>query len=553
MWGFESQNIRDYSFLTILLGILFFVGLGNRPLSSPSEARYAEIPREMVVTKDYVTPHLNGLKYFEKPPFVYWLEALPIKLGFVSEFALRLPIALFGILGGLLCYAFGRRIYSRKTGLLSTMVLSTSLLYFALTRLILLDLVFSVFIAGSLFAFIIGVKCPAGKERLIHLILSSALVSLAVLTKGLAGLVLPGGVIAAWLVLTRKWAILKPLYLVPCLLVLVGLIAPWHILVAKTNPEFLDFYFIHEHFTRYLTTVHRRFQPFWFFVPTFFIGFMPWILFLPKAMKGFLPMKPTSWKVYDIESFLIVWAGFIFVFFSASSSKLIPYILPIFFPMAIVVGRHLANVIDNQKPTKVEAWIYTIFSCTLAYGVHHFLISRDDLTLLNQLLPYIRILKPTLVLGSFSFLFLSYSRFYKWRLLPLLAAHLTLLYALNEAGTYLQKASLKPLAKQITRSHPDAPVVTYGFYPQDLPYYLGRTVHVASWSGELDFGQSIEPEKKVFLSDHDLKSHWKSQRPLCIVSKKDRVGVLKKLLGITLHHQYDDYYMACNQSASRNQ
>lgn len=187
----NSSPKLDYLFLIIGLGVLFLVGLGNRPLSSPDEGRYVEIPREMVMSGDYVTPHLNGLKYFEKPPFVYWLEAVPLKLGFTSEFAMRLPIAFFALLGCLSCYAFAARTFSRSTGLISAVVLGTSTLYFALSRIILLDLVFSVLTASGLFAFIIGIKLSPGKERRFHLLIAAITTALAVLTKGLIGIVFP--------------------------------------------------------------------------------------------------------------------------------------------------------------------------------------------------------------------------------------------------------------------------------------------------------------------------------------------------------------------------
>ncbi|UNM06332.1 MAG: phospholipid carrier-dependent glycosyltransferase [Holosporaceae bacterium] len=197
----------DYLFLIIGLGVLFLVGLGSRPLSSPDEGRYVEIPREMVVSGDYVTPHLNGLKYFEKPPFVYCLEAAPLKLGFTSEFAMRLPIAFFALLGCLVCYAFATRIFSRSAGLISAAVLATSTLYFALSRIILLDLVFSVLIAAGLFSFIVGIKLSPGKERRFHLLITAITTGLAVLTKGLIGIVFPLGIIGLWVILLNKWHI----------------------------------------------------------------------------------------------------------------------------------------------------------------------------------------------------------------------------------------------------------------------------------------------------------------------------------------------------------
>ena len=142
---------RDLLLLTLAFGALFFFRLGSYPLSNPDEGRYAEIPREMVASGDYVTPRLNGVVYFEKPPLVYWTTAVCLKLFGPSEWSMRATPALFALAGVLLTYAAARRLHGREAGLLAAAVLGTSILWFAIARIMLLDMAVSVLMSATLF------------------------------------------------------------------------------------------------------------------------------------------------------------------------------------------------------------------------------------------------------------------------------------------------------------------------------------------------------------------------------------------------------------------
>ncbi|OFW96544.1 MAG: hypothetical protein A2977_03090 [Alphaproteobacteria bacterium RIFCSPLOWO2_01_FULL_45_8] len=520
----KNSGWVDYSLLIVFLSALFFTCLGSRPFAAPDEGRYVEIPREMVASGSYITPHLNGLKYFEKPPLVYWLEAVPLKLGLTSEFFLRLPIALFALLGCLGVYAYASRIYSRQAGYFSAIVLATTVLYFSLARLILLDLVLTVLLSLGLFSFILGVKLPAGKERPLKFALASTFFAGAVLTKGLIGLVLPIGIIGLWVITLNKWKDVRPLYLPTNLFVFLILVLPWHILVSLDNPQFFDFYFIREHFERYLTTIHRRMQPFWFFMPVFVLGFFPWIVFLPRALKNFIPFKFKDWKIYDLEAFLLLWAGFIFLFFSFSSSNLIPYILPIFPPLAVIVGRFLAYVTEGEQSTKIEAIIYFMISLLLTIGIPWGVEKYADPDLCSNLSSYIPFVQFYLMGSSLSFLLLSLLKKTRWKLWGLLGFHIGFLFTLNAAAPLIQKTSMKPFATHIKTNLPaSTEVVFYGMYAQDLPFYLGKTVKILNWSGELDFGKSLDPQNSIFLAPKDFKALGSTLSSLCVIAKENAV------------------------------
>ena len=204
----------DLILLAVGIGLIFSLFLGTRPLSVPDEGRYAEIPREMLVVDDFVTPHLNGIKYFEKPPLFYWLQAGAIKVlnpwitqaeyalnrsktnhyfaAPISEWTVRLPNAIVALLGCLLVYAAGRALFERRAGLLSAVILASSLLYFALARMVTLDMTLSVCLSGSLLAFLVASsQSPSLKRRFLfysaYMLAGLAQYSL----KGLIGIIFP--------------------------------------------------------------------------------------------------------------------------------------------------------------------------------------------------------------------------------------------------------------------------------------------------------------------------------------------------------------------------
>lgn len=320
----SKNQWTDSLLIMLVLGSLFFILLGDRPLFVPDEGRYAEIAREMVTSGDYITPHLNGVKYFEKPPLFYWLGAIAIKIGGASPFAIRCINALLGVFTCLITYLAGRKLHDRKTGLLAAFILGTSTLFFVMSRMISLDLPVTAFITLTLYAFLLANQQPPGSTRRSYLWAASAAAGLAVLTKGLIGIVFPVMIIGLWVICLGQWQRLKPLYLISCSAIFLFITAPWHMLVSHANPEFFYFYFIEQHFLRYTTVEVGHYQPIWFFIPAFILGFFPWVIFLPQAWSHLLIQTWQHRKKYATELFYFIWIASIFLFFSFSKSKLIP-------------------------------------------------------------------------------------------------------------------------------------------------------------------------------------------------------------------------------------
>jgi len=332
---------RDLLLLGAFFGALYFFALGGYPLSNPDEGRNAEVPREMIVSGDWVTPRLDGVNYFEKPPLVYWVTAaLETVFGF-NEWSVRAVPAIFALAGILLTYVAARRLHGRTAGLLAALVLGTSLLWFVVGHIPILDTAMAVCMSATLFCFILGVREAAGVRRRWFFLGLYASAALATLTKGLMGFLVTGAVMLLWLLVFNQWKRLRPLYLPTGALLFLAIAAPWHVLAAQHNETWVHRYVLVEHFLRFLTPVASRPAPWHFFIWVMLAGLIPWVGFLWPAMRDALRGGPcdglrASWarrKENADAWFLVTWAAFIFLFFTINHSKLPPYILPCIVPL----------------------------------------------------------------------------------------------------------------------------------------------------------------------------------------------------------------------------
>ena len=504
----SRQILLDLLVLCILIGMFFAFMLGNRALSVPDEGRYVEIPREMVTTGDYITPRLNGVKYFEKPVLFYWLESFSIKLFGLRGYTLRLWPALFSLFGCLAVYVAGRRLYGRRSGLIAAAVLATNLLYYGLGRAIILDMPVSVLLTAALLSFLIGMHEVPGPRRRLYLWSFYAFSALAVLTKGLIGMLIPGMVIGAWIMVLGEWRVLKTMYLPTGLALFLLIAAPWHIMVGRANPEFFHFYFIQEHFLRYLTTMHSRYQPPWFFIPIILLGLFPWSVFLVQAIKHNLPSTWRERHEHRDALFLILWAGLVFLFFSASGSKLVPYILPVFPPLALLIGRYLSDAWDSRDFPGVRAGYVILLATQVILGgamiALPFFWRTTDVQALGW---YPAVAGCTLLLGAA--LTGALARFRGFRLAFIAVAVFAALFLIemNAAAPRIDTKSIKMLAVTLKPLlKPGDEVASYQTYYQDLPVYLERRIITVDWKGELDFGTEVEDTKAWMM---DSAAFWK--------------------------------------------
>lgn len=516
----KKNWLFDLLTLTLLIGIFFSIFLGTRSLAVPDEARYSEIPREMLVTHDYVTPHINFIKYFEKPPLFYWMQAGAIHLFGHSEWSVRLINALLALIGCLMTYCAGRKLYNRRTGWLAAIILATSILYYGMARFITLDMTVSVWLTGCLFSFILGVGEPPGKKRNYYMWSMFFFSALTTLTKGLIGIIFPGAIIFLWLLLLNDWRSIKTYCLPTGILLWLIIVLPWHVLVQLRNPEFFNFYIIDQQFERYLTPYAHRGHPFWYLPVTLVLGFFPWILFLPQTIKHHWPALGKKHKQRSETLWLMLWIVFIYLFFALSHSQLPPYILPIFPPLAVLTANYLAAAWQQYRAgIRNGLIIFAIIIILTIIGMTLFL----EYWASGSEIIYIRS-AALFLLGIALCPLISY-RFGRTRagISILIICTAALLTSANLIHPLFEQKSVKPLALQLKPLlNADDRVISYHGYYQDLPYYLQRRIGIVGWGdSELDFGMQHQNMQEWLLDDATLWQDWQtSQRIFLFMSRK---------------------------------
>lgn len=506
----------DFFWLTAAILIFFCFMLGCRALSVPDEARYTEIPREMLFLHDFITPHLDGVKYFEKPPLLYWIQAGMIALFGINEWALRLPTAILAMFGCLSVYSAGRFLFNRSAGILAALLLASSPLYFAMAHSITLDMTVSVWLTITLLSFIAAIDLPIGsaaRRNLCWLMFVAA--AFAVLTKGLIGILFPGMICFTWLLIFNRWKDLLHLHLISGLIIFLLITLPWHILVQLKNPEFFQFYFIEQHFTRYLTKAMGRYQPVWWFVPILIIGIFPWIVFLCQAIAASVKTTWQNRSQKHREIFLLIWAAEIFIFFSLSHSKLIPYIVPVLPPLAILLAKYLqASEVHKIAYRVLAALAFVIAAAALvAPYLHHGFSS--------QAINALRLMAIPLLLMGLGVLFIGSAR---QKLYWLFFTQVLLLWSFVAVVPYFDLRPVKTLALKINQlAKPNDIVASYGLYYQDLPVYTQRLVLIVNWRNELSFGYAHQASAKERMID--AEQFWqlwqKPQRMFAVIDQED--------------------------------
>jgi 4-amino-4-deoxy-L-arabinose transferase-like glycosyltransferase len=519
--------LRDLLLLAAVFGALYFFMLGRAALGNPDEGRYAEIPREMAAAGDWVTPRLDGVAYFEKPPLMYWAVAACTAVLGPGEAALRTAPALFGLGGVLLAYAAGRRLYGRDAGLWSGLVLGTSVLYMALTRVLILDLAVAVLLSATLVCFILAVGEPPGARRRWLLYGLYAGAALATLTKGLIGVLLPGAVMFLWLLLLGQWRRLRPLHLPSGILIFLALGAPWHVLAAVRNPSWARFYFVYEQWQRFLTTHgHDRYGPWFYFIPVVLLGLFPWTGFLPAALRDTLRGGWAARRENAVAWFLVIWAGFIFLFFSASHSKLVPYIMPVFPPVAVLIGAWLARRLAGAAGGSLRPGlrVFTLLCLVLAASAC-VLVARPALVRMNPdqaaaLRPFALLAAGVLAAGGVAGQALAKRA--GAALLAILATVALFFGTLALAYPDIQKPGTKELALRVAElARPGDEVLHYHEFFHDFTFYARRTVGIVSFQGELE--PQNDPAARAggrFLDEGEFRRRWAGPRRIFVVARR---------------------------------
>jgi 4-amino-4-deoxy-L-arabinose transferase-like glycosyltransferase len=476
---------RSLLLLFAVFSISTLSTLGLRPLYKADESRYAEIPREMVARGDWLTPRLNDLKYFEKPPLQYWATAAFFSVFGERDWAARLWTALTAIAGVFLVFFSGKRLFSPQAGALGAAVLAGCPLYAMLGQINTLDMALAFFLSAAIFAFALG-----------RYYLFWAACALAVLSKGLIGIVLPAGAIFFYVVLKRDWRLLAKMKIFSGSLLFLAICAPWFVAVSLANPEFAHFFFVQEHFQRFTTKMHGRYQPMWFFLPILFFGIAPWILPFAGMLKSIFRKREKTDPAFDPASFLWIWIVLVFVFFSVSGSKLPSYILPVFPALALLIGRYLSEA-QPRRLLVIQAVLASVVGAGVVVTAPQtpgFFVSELAPLAADYVVPLII---AGAALTAFSLAGIVAAAYgHTGRAVALLAAGSFSCTLIALSGHASLSANYS-IAGQAGAIDPQAPVFAVDFYDHTLPWYLRRPVTMVRYKDELEVAIKWEPHKFV--------------------------------------------------------
>jgi 4-amino-4-deoxy-L-arabinose transferase-like glycosyltransferase len=477
-----------------------FWSLGH-PLIEVDDARYAEVPREMAESGDWATPHLNYMDYVEKPPLWYWLAASSYKVFGVSEGAARLPLALLSILGLLTTAWLGSWLYSPRIGVSSAVILASSGLYFFLSHYITPDLPLTVFLLLCCSMILRCLLIPndgrwAGPA-------AWAFAGLAFLSKGLVALVFPAAWTAVLIVLFRPWrkdfwSLLSPLGLAVFLL----LTAPWFLVMERRHPGFFHFFFVEQHFQRFLTQKYNRASPWYFFLLVLPGVFLPWT---PAVMAG-LARRWTHWRDEPRDTAMVLWAVLVTAFFSISQSKLVTYILPVFPQLAILAACSLQRRVPTW--TKRLSWVLgavILAAVILGPSMIPSLSGRlDSEPLLIALKPYVFAACLSLGAGLLIFGFSQRDSVKRLAVVGLVVGALALC-GMTAGSDWL---SVKALSASIAgRCGPNDEIYAYGIYLHGVPFYTRHRVDkVVNWIGELHYAMRDPANAERFGGENDISA-----------------------------------------------
>ena len=516
----EASFRLPFAAALALLSAVVWLEPAAAPLAEPDEARYAEIPREMLAAHDLVVPRLNGVPYLEKPPLLYWANAASLSLFGQTPWAARLPTRLAGLATALLLLLGVRRIWGEAAGLAAAVAYLLSPAGFLFSRVNLTDGMLSFFFALTIFLAREALLSEKAARARGLAALTGLAAGLAFLSKGLVALALPGAILIGWCLATRRLRTLVSLGLLPALPVFLVVVLPWLIAAESRVPGFLQFFFVHEHFQRFATGQARRPGPITYFVAVFIAGFLPVLPFFAKGLSGLGPVR--RWRDEHPDALLFaLWFAVVFVFFSISQSKLPPYLLPAFPAAATLAGRGLSGTRGRG------AFLWSAGLTALFVGVTLSVPGVRRTIAETGLAPIVLPAGALLLAGAFAAVPLA-RRGAAFAALAL-AAGWTAFFAGVALGwpklpDATREAALARAAGASARSS-GAQIVGYRTYLNTFSWELKTPIAVADYRGELtpEFEHRSEVRESLFWDKGRFWNTWAGGRPLVVlVRQRDR-------------------------------
>lgn len=513
----------------------WLAALGGRALLSPDEGRYATLALNMLHSGDWVTPRLNGLLYFEKPPLQYWAGALSFTVFGINEFAARLWSGVAGLATVFLVAHTARRLWGEPAGWHALLIAGSTTWIVANSHFLALDAGLMATLTLVVCGVLIGAddgQPPAAQRR--WMVAAWVGVGLAVLAKGLIGILIPGAVLVLTSLWRRDLSLWKRLAWWPGLPLMLVITVPWFVLVSMRNPGFAQFFFIHEHFERFLTTEHRREGAWYYFVPVLIGGFMPWTSTLPWLARAPRADFARCW--------LVVWAAFVFLFFSVSGSKLQSYILPMFPALALLLARIAGTM--QTRTLRLHLVLPAIGWCALLAAATQYerLVKPDT--------PRVAVESLAWGIGTAALIGLAGIAAAWWllkaarrdaALAAVAATHvIALLFAFESYDPYGQLKSSERIA-QAMAPYVDAttPIYSVRAYEQTLPFYLRRNVVLVDYTDEFAFGETHEPDRWIPTVEA-FAAQWRKAPRAAVYMTRDTLTSLRDEQGLAFKVIYED-------------
>ena len=567
----------------ILFAVVYVGSLFSPGLQDDADSTHAEAAREMSATHDYVTLKVNGNRYLEKAPLMYWAVSLCYFCFGVNEFSAHLPIAVSMLLLVLLAMRWGRRAFGDRVAIYAGLFVSTAAGCYLFTRILIPESILSFFIAASFYFFVTALEDGDAASWYA----GYGCMALAVLTKGLLAIVVVGLALLLYVVISGEWRRWREFHLFTGTLLFVAIAAPWHILAGIRNPHFFWFYFVNEHFMRFLgKRIPKDYNKqtdslYW---TLHLVWLFPWSLYLPVALQRPIrewmarrksglakaPSAPLNFRSRT-ELLCLIWAGVTLVFFSFSTNQEY-YTFPAYFPVLLLIAAKLAPEEESGSrrwllwSSGALALICTVVSVVLAAGLwnsRHVPFVTDIGTVLAK--PDLQ--AETLSMGHM--LDLTGESFAALRLPAILAAAILLIgptfaFWLRRRGaqfaatwitattmaTFLIAAHIalvrfdpflgsRIMARQIAPElRPTDRVMIYGdqSFGSSLLFYLQRPIElVNSNTTSMWWGSTYPDAPHIFLDDQDLRQAWNSPERVFLFVPQHERGNAEALLPGPLH------------------
>jgi 4-amino-4-deoxy-L-arabinose transferase-like glycosyltransferase len=513
----------------LLPGLFFLYGLNAFPLRDNNEGLYAEIAREMLAGGNYIVPHLNGVPYIEKPPLLYWLCALSMKLLGPTPAAARLVSAASMLALCLGLFQFCRIHGNARAGAFASIGLASALPVALVSHVVLFDPLLTALLGGSLLCYLHSYLAHSRRA----LLLAAVLLALAVLEKGGVALVLAGGTVGLFLLLMRDRNGWRRLFDPAALAVLVLVAGVWHVAAVRAQPGFAWFYFINEHVLRFLgqrlpDDYHHG--PLWFYVPRLLFLPLPWTPFLLLLLPRRGADKHANGAIVRFCQAAVL---FPLLFFSLSAAKADYYLLVALPPLAIWLGIALSQRLAGSDLLVALCWGAALGCAALGGSLAP--VALDGAVGLPLLASLVAAAIGLTFAGRALFLRLSSPRVREAALLAVALLALVALAPLYRVAAERGARDSSVYVARIITDHgvPGRSVFIYRDFEDHfstLPFYLGHSVPIIdSASRDLQFGCSHAPGTAC-VSAHDFQ-RARMRGPVAVVVQAARARQFLAMAG----------------------